>query len=119
MKTQPAPKVTHDDVLRVIRRDFSHIPESDVLAILNRYGTTEWQRERDRVQLAVLKLAAGDFDALKLHAETACCDYRDVIAPAEYPTYSKHGWSAPFKRGECAKTFEDDWNQYQQWLTRK
>lgn len=117
MKTQPYPKVTRDDVLRVIHRDFSQ-PEAKILTILDRYGANEWEPERDRVQLAVLKLAAGDFQALELHIETACRDYRDVLSSAEYPAFSRHGWSTPFKRGEKTKIYQEDWDQYQRWLTR-
>jgi hypothetical protein len=105
--------------MRVIRRDFPQLPEADVLAVLDCYGTSDWQRERDRVQLAVLKLANGDFDALRQHTDVACSDYRDVLGAAEYPAYSRHGWRTPFERGERAKTFEADWNQYQAWLQRQ
>ena len=79
----------------------------------------DWQRERDRVQLAALKLANGDFDALREHVDVACSDYRDVLAAAEYPAYSRRGWRTPFARGERAKIFEADWSQYQTWLQRQ
>lgn len=117
MKTQPTPNVTRDDVLRVIRRDFSE-PESEVLAILD-LNSVKWGLERDRVQLAILKLAAGDFEAMKLHIDTACCDYRDVLVSAEYPAFAKHGWNIPLKRKEEASIYKQDWDQYQHWLTRK
>ncbi len=119
MKTQPIPKVTRKDVLRVIRRDFPDVPESDVLAILEQYRLDDWNREVDRVHLAVLKLSNGKLKALRDYTDLACDDYRDVLAPAEYPAHSKHGWSTHFKHGQRAKTYQDDWNQYQQWLTRK
>lgn len=119
METQPAPKVSRSDVLRVVRRDFRGVPETEVVAVLDRYGTSDWQRERNRVQLAVLKLANGDLEALRQHTDIACSDYRDVLAAAEYPAYSQHSWSTPLAPGERAKTFEADWNQYQTWLQRE
>ena len=119
MKKQPNPNVAREDVLRVIRRDFPHDTEADVLAILEQYGTLDWQREQERVHLAILKLADGDLSALRQHTDTACSDYRDVIAPAEYPAYCKHGWTKQFARGERAKTYESDWKQYQEWLNRE
>lgn len=119
VNTQPAPKIDRNDVVRVIRRDFPLYPESDVLAVLDQYGGAEWERERDRVQLAVLKLADGDLKALKLHTETARRDYRDVLTPAEYPKYSALEWSALSGREEFAQIYEEDWNQYLHWLTRQ
>jgi hypothetical protein len=119
VNTQPTPEVNRNDVVRVIRRDFPGLSEGDILAVLDLYGKASWERERDRVQLAILKLADGDLKALKRHTEAACCDYRDILAPAEYPKHSKLGWSARSTRGEFSKIYEDDWNHYQQWLTRK
>ena len=119
VKKQLAPKVSRADVMRIVQRDFPQLPETDVLAVLDRYGTSDWQRERDRVQLAALKLANGDFDALREHVDVACSDYRDVLAAAEYPAYSRRGWRTPFARGERAKISEADWSQYQTWLQRQ
>ena len=119
MKEQPTPKVSRAEVLRVIRRDFPSVMEADVLAVLDRYGRSDWQQECARVQLAILKLAQGDIGALRQHTDIACSDYRDVLAAAEYPAYSRHGWSTPFAPGEREKTFEADWKQYQTWLHRE
>ena len=116
MENQPIPKVSHADVLRVIGRDFADIPEAEVLAELDRYGAADWQRERDRVQLAILKLADGDFAALQQHTDVACTDYRDVLAAAEYPAYSQHGWPSPSAGAARAEMFEADWDQYRKWL---
>ena len=61
--TQPTPNVTAADVERVVRRDFPADRFADVMAMLNEYGTEDWQREADRVRLAVLKLAAGSLSS--------------------------------------------------------
>ena len=90
--------------------------EAEVLAELDRYGAADWQRERDRVQLAILKLADGDFAALQQHTDVACTDYRDVLAAAEYPAYSQHGWPSPSAGAARAEMFEADWDQYRKWL---
>ena len=118
MKSQPAPKVSRADVVRIVRRDFSLSHETGVFAILDRYGTSAYQRERDRVHLAILKLANGDLDTLRQNTDIACSDHRDVIIAAEYPAYSAHGWSTPLRRGERSKIYEMDWNQYDEWLHR-
>lgn len=115
---QPHPDVTGADVERVVRRDF---PEriAEVLAMLEEYGTEEWQREAHRVRLAVLKLAAGSMERLRYEIEGAKRDYRDVLAPAEYPGYCKRVRpSAKLTPEEEQRIIDADWKQYQQWLTR-
>jgi len=117
--TQPTPTVTRDDVVRIVHRDFPTSQAAGILDILDQYGTISWQRERDRVQLAVLKLAGGRIDTLKTQTESACCDYRDVLSTAEYPAATKR-WSSlerstPEQR---SAVYEADWTQYQTWLTR-
>jgi hypothetical protein len=86
------------------------------MAILNGY---ESKRERSRVQLATLKLANGDFDALRKHIATALEDFRDILAPAEYPEYSRQ---SPVVRTlpteENQRILDSDWRQYRTWLKR-
>jgi len=118
MATQPTPKVSSADVERVVRRDFPADRVADVLAILGEYGTEKWQHEPDRVRLAALKLAEGSVELLRRHIETAKCDYRDVIAPAEYPNYSKSILRVrELPADEKQRIFDEDWKQYQEWLT--
>jgi len=119
MTHQPVPTVSRQDVIRIVRRDFPNIPEAEVLAILDEYGTAHWHRERDRVQLAVLKLAKGDSQALLSQLSTALIDYRDVLAYAEYPNDSMNSWNYKYKPGEHERIHEEDWKQYQQWLTHQ
>ena len=57
------PKVTREDVSRVIRREFPGNKPELILGILDGYGSEEWQPEKARVQLAILKLSHGDVDA--------------------------------------------------------
>src|ERR1051326_3078754 len=116
MKAQPAPKVTSADVERIVRRDFPPDRIADVMAMLGEYGGESWQREVDRVRLAVLKLAAGSVERLRHEIEGAQRDYRDVLAPAEYPGFcqrvSRAGRLPP---DEEQRIIEADWKQYQEW----
>lgn len=59
-------------------RDFAPQFIPRVKARLSRYGREDWQREVLRVQMACLKCANGDLDALEREVEAACSDYRDV-----------------------------------------
>lgn len=92
-----------------------------MIAVLNEYGLEKWELEKVRVQLATLKLSNGDLQQLKGHITRAKQDYRDVLAAAEYPEYSRRGMfhirELPAK--EQQRTISGDWKQYQIWLTRR
>jgi hypothetical protein len=116
---QPHPSVSRADVERVVRRDFAPDEFEHVMTALDEYGTKDWQRERDRVQLAVLKLAAGTFDGLHRYINLAKLDYRDVLAPAEYPGYTKKMFRIDrLPAQERQRIIDADWKQYQDWFTR-
>lgn len=87
--------------------------------MLSEYGAESWQREPQRVRLAALKLAAGSVERLRYQVETAKCDYRDVLAPAEYPGYSEHMFRMrELAQDEQQRIIDDDWRQYEDWLKR-
>jgi hypothetical protein len=119
MTSQPTPNVTDADVERIARREFDAARVDDVLAMLGEYGPESWHGEPTRVRLALLKLAAGCEERLRSHLETAICEYRDVLAPAEYPSYMKQ---VPGIGGvdpeEEQRIIDADWVQYQEWLSR-
>lgn len=119
MITQPIPRVTHEDVERIVSRDFPSDSTGKVFAILSEYGTEESERGVDRVRLAALKLAAGSIDRLRSTIETARGDYRDVLQAAEYPQYSRFvGPSHELSPKEIQRIIEADWKQYRDWLAR-
>ena len=109
---QPTPDVTRADVERIVRREFPSNDFKTVVALLDAYGTEEYERERDRVQLAVMKLANGSVDALAREMQIAKLDYRDVLSPAEYPTYR---WGEK-DEGKLREMYRADWQQYSDWL---
>lgn len=116
---QPTAQVTPEDVERVLRRDFPGDAYAAAAAVLATYGTAASQRESPRVQLAVLKLANGDLDKLRLRVETARRDYRDVLSWAEYPAYGKFGFRTQrIPPEDLNRAIESDWQQYQDWLNR-
>ena len=119
MRHQPHPDVTCDDVERIVRRDFPAGDFNTVMAVLRQYGVETWHRECARVQLAALKLANGDAHRLQKAVDLARTDYRDVLAPAEYPGYSKRGFRTrelPAKEQETI--IDSDWEQYERWLRK-
>jgi hypothetical protein len=112
---QPAPDVTHDDVVRILRRDFAPGEIRRAEALL---------RDSDpalspRVALAILKLSDGDLDAVRGNIEAASRDWRDVIAYAEYPAYmSKVPGTGALRSDQRNQIIRSDWEQYRSWLDR-
>jgi hypothetical protein len=114
------PNVTPADVVRVIARDFPHHQHKQVLALLHRYSSDWGLQASARTHLAILKLSEGDFRRLEATLQLAREDFRDVIAPAEYPEWCRIGFvgaeKLPQRELEALKT--RDWEQYQAWLRR-
>jgi hypothetical protein len=75
-----------------------------VLELLDTYGVESYERERARVQLAILKLSAGSEEKVREYVDVAKRDYRDVLFWAEYPEESK--LDTPEKRQRVRKMFE-------------
>ena len=82
---------TRDDVLAAIRASFPKERWHDIGLILDAYGTEPHERERERVQLAILKISEGDEPKLQDHVATAKKDYRDVLFWADHPEKAKIG----------------------------
>lgn len=114
---QPIPSVTGADVERVVRRDFPPDQFGAVMSVLSGYGGEVWQQGECRVRMAALKLAAGSLEGLHQEIEKAKRDYRDVLAHAEYPAYTKQVFSASgLSADEQRKIMDEDWRQYETWL---
>jgi hypothetical protein len=87
--------------------------------ILDLYGKEFYSRERERVQIAILKLSGGDLESLRAHVEIAKSDFRDVLAYAEFPEeMSKYNWKMSDKE-EVKRIRERDRQQYIDWLQGK
>jgi hypothetical protein len=78
-----------DDVLASIHAAFPESSWAGVLDLLDTYGVESCERERERVQLAMLQLSEGDEARLREFLIVAKRDYRDVLFWAEYPEESK------------------------------
>ena len=82
--------------------------------ILERYGPGPYDKEPDRVRLAILKLSGSDLEKLQRNTNRARQDYRDVLAWAEYPRQSRH-WSVP-AGDEKSRMVKADRQEYEDWL---
>jgi hypothetical protein len=75
-----------------------------VLELLDDYGVESYERERERVRLAILKLSEGNEEKLREFFAVAKRDYRDVLFWAEYPEEAR--LDTPEKRERVRKMFE-------------
>jgi len=78
-------KETREAVLSAAARVFPTEDLTNIMAALDLYGIESYERERERVQLAILKLSEGNMDKLCHYTGAAKQDYRDVFYWAEYP----------------------------------
>jgi len=73
------------DIVRIVAADcFPGEDVSVVMDILDEYGVEPYERERERVQLGILKLSRVNVDRLLEFVLHAKRDYRDVLYWAEY-----------------------------------
>lgn len=73
---------TRNDVIAAARAAFPTAEDDAlraILAALDAYGIAPHERERERVQLAILRLCAGDATKLAGFVAAARTDYRDVL----------------------------------------
>ena len=95
---------TRDEVVAVVQKTFPESAHTRVLELLDKYGVESYERERERVQLAILKLSEGNEDKLREFIAVAKRDYRDVLFWAENPAEAK--LDTPEKRERIKKMFE-------------
>ena len=95
---------THDEVVAVVQKTFPESNWENVIQLLDEYGVEPCERERERVQLAILKLSEGNEEKLGEFVAVAKRDYRDVLFWAEYPEESR--LDTPEKRERVRKMFE-------------
>src|SRR5260370_23832906 len=94
----------HAEVVAVVQKTFSESAHARVLELLDGYGVESYERERERVQLAILKLSEGNEEKLREFIAVAKRDYRDVLFWAENPEESR--LDTPEKRERINKMFE-------------
>jgi hypothetical protein len=95
---------SRDEVVAAIQATFPESSRARVLELLDTYGVESYEHERERVQLAILKLSEGSEEKLREFAAIAKRDYRDVLFWAEYPEESR--LDTPEKRERVRKMFK-------------
>ncbi len=95
---------SREEVVAVVQKTFPESAHTRVLELLDTYGVESYERERERVQLAILKLSEGNEEKLREFVAVAKRDYRDVLFWAENPEEAK--LDTPEKRERIKKMFE-------------
>jgi len=90
-------------VIAAVRAVFPRADTSAILAILDEYGVEPYQRERERVHLAILNLSEGDEAKLRYFLDIAKRDYRDVLFWSDCPDEAKI--DTPEKRRRMREMF--------------
>src|SRR2546430_7742597 len=95
---------SRDEVVAVVQKTFPEGARFRVLDLLDSYGVEPYEWERERVQLAILKLSEGNEEKLREFVAMAKRDYRDVLFWAENPDEAR--LDTPEKRERVRKMFE-------------
>jgi hypothetical protein len=67
------------DVEAAVARTFPEHLHAEALGYLDFYGSEPHERERERVQVAIVILSHGDLGRLAHFVDAARMDYRDVL----------------------------------------
>ncbi|HEV3243355.1 MAG TPA: hypothetical protein VGZ31_02970 [Chthoniobacterales bacterium] len=95
---------SRDEVLAAVQKAFPESSQTQVLESLDNYGIESYERERERVQFAILKLSEGNEEKLREFVVVAKRDYRDVLFWAENPEEAR--LDTPEKKERIKKMFE-------------
>lgn len=95
---------SREDVVAAISSVFPSAESERVLTLLDTYGVHPYERERERVQLAIISLSEGDEEKLRYFLSVAKRDYRDVLFWSEYAADAKI--DTPEKKRQMRELFE-------------
>lgn len=95
---------SRNEVVATVKATFAESNWARVLELLDAYGVESCERERERVQLAILKLSEGNEEKLREFVAVAKRDYRDVLFWAENPEEAR--LDTPEKKERIKKMFE-------------
>jgi hypothetical protein len=94
-----------------------------VLAELQKYGMETYEREPERVRLAILKLSEARMERVIELVTTAKQDYSDVLMWAEYPGEGQALWALrpdlpKEEQSRLEELRQQDRQQYQDWIKK-
>lgn len=112
---EPSAKISNQTLERLIRREFG----SRAVEINQKFQqiNSNIPESKNRLSAAILKLANRDLDRIDYYINICNNDFRDVVALAEYPGYSKVAFDeiAIWKKRQI---YLSDWKEYSNWLRK-
>jgi len=114
---QKVPKISDNDINRIIKRDYPQSEFTRIESILKMYKSNS-EEGKNRIYAAILKLSEGNVELIKNFVEKANYDFRDIIALSEYPNYSRYAFDNNLTEQKRKQLIDDDWFQYENWLNR-
>ena len=100
-----------------MKRDFPDSTFAEIEGMLKKYSTKS-EVGRERVYASILKLANSNLELINNLVEKANYDFRDILALAEYPNYTKHAFEDSLPEKTRQQLITDDWNQYKTWFKK-
>jgi len=91
---------SREDVVASVRASFPKESRARALELLDMYGVAAHERERERVQLAILKLSDGNEEKLRQNVDAAKRDYRNFSSGQS--TRKRRRSILPKKDDKCA-----------------
>jgi hypothetical protein len=112
---EPAAKISDKTLERLMRREFGSRAGEVNQKFQQVYSDTP--RGKNRFSAAILKLANRDLDRVDYYISACNNDFRDVVAQAEYPRFTRVAFDEIAK---CKKRqfYLSDWKEYLNWLRK-
>jgi hypothetical protein len=109
---------SRDMVLRKLRQTFPAEQVDAALHSIDAYGSLPHHgSERERVQLAAIRLSEGKVERLRELMQVAAIDFRDLLLDAEYRRESDLPIEIQIEDGEAVKSARTaDRLEYMKWL---
>lgn len=112
---EPSAKISDKTLERLIRREFG----SRAGEVNRKFQqvNSDTPGGKNRISAAILKLANRDLDGIDYYTSVCNNDFRDLVAPAEYPRFSKIGFNkiAKWKKRQL---YLSDWKEYSRWVRK-
>ncbi len=113
---QPAASISDSELNFLINRDFPD--QTDLVKTKLNKIKSDTRQGKNRISASVLKLADKDLTKIDFLVRRANEDFRDIVAEAEYPRTSSHGFEERNEQ-DRKQDYLKDWDEYSEWKERK
>jgi hypothetical protein len=112
---EPVARISDKTIERLLLREFGdHASEVKEKFL---HVKSDTPRGKNRISAAIVKLSNGDLDKIDHYIDLCNLDFRDVVAPAEYPRYTTVAFNE-IPRWKKGQFYLADWKEYSSWLRK-